>query len=309
MEQVVHRDHMRNSLAQKKVRRLIYAAKPGIHMVRAETLAAAELQTTASARESEERETRAAARPALALRLISAALTIAVAVPIVAGSGCSSADLVNPAHPTHRDNASAPPSDAAVAVVMPDVGRPTISDLPSPGALIAILGLEVYDNGSGIDPETARAARELTAALRDCAKARTGPYRPVGGEKALIDEKLLNNCDSEAPTCMAAIGNGLGADVLMYGKMEKATQNGQGVYKVSIKLLSVGRKQLRSSTVETLPVAESTGIRATTHAKAWYAKLAGAVSAERSRSRRTSIAAPCCSRTRPAATCRAARSR
>ena len=143
---------------------------------------------------------------------------------------------------------------------------------------IAILGLEVYDNGSGIDPETTRAAKELTAALRDRAKAGTGPYTPVGGEKELIDEKLLNNCDSEAPSCMAAIGNELGAEVLMYGKIEKATDKGQGIYKVSIKLLNVGRKQLTSSTVETLPVSESTGIRATTHAKAWYAKLAGAVS-------------------------------
>jgi hypothetical protein len=142
---------------------------------------------------------------------------------------------------------------------------------------IAILGLEVYDNGSGIDPETTRAAKELTAALRDRAKAGTGPYTPVGGEKELIDEKLLNNCDSEAPTCMAAIGNELGAEILMYGKIEKATQNGQGVYKVSIKLLNVGRKQLTTSTVETLPVAESTGVRATAHAKAWYAKLAGVV--------------------------------
>src|SRR5256885_14783176 len=143
---------------------------------------------------------------------------------------------------------------------------------------IAILGLEVYDNGSGIDPETTRAAKEITSALRDRAKAGTGPYTPVGGEKELIDEKLLNNCDSEAPTCMAAIGAEPGAEMLMYGKIEKATQNGQGVYKVSLKLLHVGRKQLTTSTVETLPASESTGIRASTHAKVWYAKLAGGIS-------------------------------
>ena len=141
---------------------------------------------------------------------------------------------------------------------------------------IAILGLEVYDNGSGIDQDTTKAAKELTAALRDRAKAGTGPYVPVpGGEKELIDEKLLNNCDSEAAVCMAAIGTELGADVLMYGKIEKSAQNGQTIYKVSIKLLNVGRKQLANSTVETLPVADSTGVRASTHAKAWYAKLAG----------------------------------
>jgi hypothetical protein len=144
---------------------------------------------------------------------------------------------------------------------------------------IAILGLEVYDNGSGIDPETTRAAKELTAALRDRAKAGTGPYVPVpGGEKELIDEKLLNNCDSEAPVCMAAIGSELGAEILMYGKIEKSTQNGQTVYKVSIKVLNVTRKQLASSTVETLPLAESTGAKASSHAKIWYSKLAGVTS-------------------------------
>jgi len=141
---------------------------------------------------------------------------------------------------------------------------------------IAILGLEVYDNGGGIDPETTKAAKDLTAALRDRAKAGTGPFTPVQGEKELIDEKLLNNCDSEAPACMAAIGSGLGAEVLMYGKIEKSGQGGQGVYRVSIKLLSVPRKQLTASTVETLPVGEATGVRAQTYAKTWYAKLAGA---------------------------------
>jgi hypothetical protein len=141
---------------------------------------------------------------------------------------------------------------------------------------IAILGLEVNDNGSGIDPETTKAAKELTAALRERAKAGTGPYIPVpGGEKELIDEKLLNNCDSEAAVCMAAIGTELGAEALMYGKIEKSIQNGQTFYKVSIKLLNVTRKQLANSTVETLPLADSTGVKASTHARAWYAKLAG----------------------------------
>lgn len=166
-------------------------------------------------------------------------------------------------------------SSACVVLVVLGLGGRAWAGSKPP---IAILGLEVYDSGGGIDPETTRAAKELTAALRDRAKAGTGPYTPVqGGEKELIDEKLLNNCDSEAPTCMAAIGNELGAEVLMYGRIEKATQNGQGIYRVSIKLLNVNRKQLASSTVETLPIADSSGVRASAHAKAWYAKLAGAV--------------------------------
>jgi hypothetical protein len=141
---------------------------------------------------------------------------------------------------------------------------------------IAILGLEVYDNGGGIDPETTRAAKELTAALRDRAKAGTGPYTPVqGGEKELIDEKLLNNCDSEAASCMAVIGTELGAEVLLYGKIEKVNQSGQVVYRVSLKLLQVGRKQL-SSSVESLPVVDAgNDVKVSAAARTWYTKLVG----------------------------------
>jgi PEGA domain len=138
---------------------------------------------------------------------------------------------------------------------------------------IAILGLEVNDTGNGIDPETTKAAKEVTAALRDRAKAGTGPYALVAnGDKELIDEKLLNNCDTEAASCMATIGSGLGAEVLMFGKIERSTQT---MYKVSIKLLNVNRKQIASSTVEMLPIAESSSPRVSTHARAWYSKLAG----------------------------------
>jgi hypothetical protein len=141
---------------------------------------------------------------------------------------------------------------------------------------IAILGLEVYDNGSGIDPDTTKAAKELTAALRDRAKAGTGPYTPVqGGDKELIDEKLLNNCDSEAASCMAAIGSDLGAEALMYGKIEKVTQNGVSNYRVSLRLLNVGRKQLAGSTVETVPLDAASSSKAPATAKSWYSKLTG----------------------------------
>lgn len=163
-------------------------------------------------------------------------------------------------------------SSACLVLLLLVGGRAWAGGKPS----IAILGLEVYDNGSGIDPETTKAAKELTAALRDRAKAGTGPYALVSnGDKELIDEKLLNNCDSEAASCMAAIGNELNAELLMYGKIERSAQGGQPIYKVSIKLLNVNRKQLANSTVETLPISESSGVKVSTHARTWYAKLAG----------------------------------
>lgn len=163
-------------------------------------------------------------------------------------------------------------SSACVVLLLLCVGGRAWAGKPP----VAILGLEVFDNGSGIDPETTRAAKELTAALRDRAKAGTGPYQPVpGGEKELIDEKLLNNCDSEAPTCMAAIGNELGAEILIYGRIEKQAQNGQPIYKVSLKVFNVARKQMMTTMVETVPAADATGGRAPFHARTWYAKLSG----------------------------------
>src|SRR5256885_17121138 len=66
-------------------------------------------------------------------------------------------------------------SSACVALLVLGLGGTAHAGGKPP---IAILGLEVYDNGSGIDPETTRAAKELTAALRDRAKAGTGPYTP-----------------------------------------------------------------------------------------------------------------------------------
>src|SRR5574338_762699 len=99
---------------------------------------------------------------------------------------------------------------------------------------IAVLGLEVIDqNGTPTAADT-QAAKELSDGLRARAKAGTGPYQLApGSDKELIDQKLLNNCDSEAAACMSAIGNQLGADVLMYGHLKKDGKQ----YVVSLKVL------------------------------------------------------------------------
>jgi hypothetical protein len=62
----------------------------------------------------------------------------------------------------------------------------------------------------------------------------------------------------------------------MYGKIEKATHSGQGIYKVTLNLLSVPRKQLTASTVENLPMTDASGVKVQTYARSWYSKLAGA---------------------------------
>lgn len=101
---------------------------------------------------------------------------------------------------------------------------------------IAILGLEVVGN---LDPDQVKLARQLTLGLRERARAGTGPYELApNSNKELVDEKLMNNCGTEALTCMAPIGQSMKADFLMFGKMEKVDKG----YHVTIKLIRVATK-------------------------------------------------------------------
>lgn len=101
---------------------------------------------------------------------------------------------------------------------------------------IAILGLEVIGS---LDPEQVRIARSLTNGLRERASAGTGPFELApNSNKELVDEKLMNNCGTEALVCMAPIGLAMRADYLMWGKIEKV---GKG-YHVTIKLMRLATK-------------------------------------------------------------------
>jgi len=108
---------------------------------------------------------------------------------------------------------------------------------------VAILGLEVVDP-TGIDAQTTSVARDLTEGLRSRAKAGTGPYQlAIGSDKELIDEKLIHNCDSEALACMAEIGKNLGANFLIYGRLEKRADG----YAVTINLLNVDKMKMEKA--------------------------------------------------------------
>ncbi len=138
--------------------------------------------------------------------------------------------------------------------------------------LIAVLGLEVVDPGGTPTPQDTQVAKVLTEGLRSRAKAGTGPFQIAGNsEKELIDEKLLKNCDSEAPTCMAQIGSDLGADLLMYGKIEKKGT----AYTVTMKLLDVHRKLVEKSWQEPIPLSQTNEAELQRWAKTIYAKLTG----------------------------------
>ncbi|MBA3460314.1 MAG: PEGA domain-containing protein [Deltaproteobacteria bacterium] len=109
---------------------------------------------------------------------------------------------------------------------------------------VAVLGLEVYDATGQIDQGTTQVAKELTDALRSRAKMPSGPYQfQPGSEKELIDEKLIKNCDNEAVACMSQIGKDLGADFLIYGRIEKKPDG----FQVSVNLLNVNKKKFEKA--------------------------------------------------------------
>lgn len=139
---------------------------------------------------------------------------------------------------------------------------------------IAVLGLEVVDPSGTPTAQDTQVAKELTDGLRSRAKAGTSQYQLApGSDKELIDQKLLNNCDNEAPACMSAIGNQLGADVMMYGRIQKDANN-KG-YTVTIKLLDVGRKAMMKTVPDQIPASEAQGAALQGWAKKIYARLTG----------------------------------
>lgn len=115
---------------------------------------------------------------------------------------------------------------------------------------VAILGLEVVGD---LDPDQTRLAKQLTNGLRDRANAGSGPYELApNSAKELVDEKLMNNCGTEALSCMSPIGINLSADYLMYGKIEKVDKG----YHLTIKLLRVANKLPMPTYSEIIPISE-----------------------------------------------------
>lgn len=148
------------------------------------------------------------------------------------------------------------------------VAGPAFAGKPS----IAILGLEVIDDGSSMDAKATQFAEQLSEALRQRAKTGTGPFTLApGSDKNLIEMKLLSNCENEANSCMAAIGAELASDRLLFGKVEK---RGTG-YQVSLKLLNVETKTIERSSTEIIPFGESSGTALTGWGKKLYAKISG----------------------------------
>ena len=134
---------------------------------------------------------------------------------------------------------------------------------------VAVLGLEV---GGELDATITQVAKDLTRELRERAK-QSGPYQYLPGtERELIDEKLMNNCQGGATSCMAAIGASLGVDFLVYGTIEKTSQG----YSLQLRLLKIAPKgTLQNTHPDTLPFNSTGRDPLAKFAKTVYAKLTG----------------------------------
>jgi hypothetical protein len=140
---------------------------------------------------------------------------------------------------------------------------------------VAILGLEAASAGV-VDPKDAANAGKLTEELRAIPRSNVGKYElAANSNRELQDEKLMGNCDTERPTCMAPIGAGLGADYLIYGKIEKGTEKKVDGYKAELKILNVKTGKIEETSGSFVPMSAVGGAGGKDWAQKVYAKLTG----------------------------------
>ena len=137
---------------------------------------------------------------------------------------------------------------------------------------IAILGLEVT-GPSATDQKAIRAADDLTRELRREAQRDSGPYDLApNSNKTLLDIKMLSECSDEGLKCMSEIGQQMGAERLIYGKLERK----KGGYEVSLKLLNTESRKSEGSTSAIIPFSEVGSGGLSRRARTLYGRLIGA---------------------------------
>lgn len=120
---------------------------------------------------------------------------------------------------------------------------------------IAVLGIAPQDEGDAKSAtKTTALAKALTDALRNRAN-RGGAYELApNSNKELTELKLLSDCLDETPDCMAGIGRDLGADLLVYGHLERKRDG----YAVNLTLLDVAGKKVQGSKARNVSSADAT---------------------------------------------------
>jgi hypothetical protein len=110
---------------------------------------------------------------------------------------------------------------------------------------VGVLGLEV---AGVIDIDGTTQAKNITEVMRSQVRPPRFTLAP-NSKKELIDEKVANNCDSEATDCMTKIAKKVGATVLIFGRIErKADKDGVDAYQLSLKLLDTEKKTTKPAT-------------------------------------------------------------
>jgi len=136
---------------------------------------------------------------------------------------------------------------------------------------VAILGLEVTGQ-SATDQKAIRAADDLTKELRREAQRDSGPYDLApNSNKTLLDIKMLSECSDEGLKCMSEIGQQMGAERLIYGKLERKKAG----YEISLKLLNTESKKSEGTTSVVIPFSEVPGGLGR-RARQLYGRLIGA---------------------------------
>ncbi len=121
---------------------------------------------------------------------------------------------------------------------------------------IAVLGLEVIDESGEVNEQATSFAQSLTEALRQQAALSAGAYALApNSDKDLLEMKLLSSCADEGRGCMAEIGRELGAERLLYGKVEKLADG----YQVSLKLLNATTEEMERTTTDIVPIGADLG--------------------------------------------------
>jgi hypothetical protein len=138
---------------------------------------------------------------------------------------------------------------------------------------VAILGIEVTGGGA-TDEKTIEAAKQITKELRREANRPSGNFEVAPDtQKDLLEIKMLSDCSDEGRRCMSEIGQQLGAQRLIYGKLERK----KGRYEVSLKLLNTESRELEEQVTESISFDDMTaGDALSRRARAIYAKLSGA---------------------------------
>jgi PEGA domain len=135
---------------------------------------------------------------------------------------------------------------------------------------IAVLGLEVLDKTNA--KPSLDAARQVTEGLRLGAKGPTGPFELAeNSQREFLDEKIINQCETEQRECLNKIAGNFGANALMYGKLELTDTKKS--YRLMIWLLTVD-KNTTKTTSTTVPITSS-AVELQNAGKKMYGDLVG----------------------------------